>query len=224
MPALVLAVMDWIAVARASRTAEYFFKPATMSALIAVASVLAADAPVHHYRFVLVALSFSLLGDVFLMLPRNLFVQGLVSFLVAHIAYVFAFAPFSSVKAVAIFVLLLVSASFTLYRRYYVESLKDDHYLAVAVYAYVVVITAMVSVVTGTLFRDGDPIPLPSALAGAVGACLFFVSDALIGWSRFVVGRASGRSGAQSRSRSMAVAIMVSYHLGQTGLVLSLVR
>lgn len=223
MPALVLAAMDWIAVARGSRAAEYFLKPASMGALIAVASVLAADAPVQQYRFVLAALFFSLLGDVFLMLPRNLFVPGLVSFLIAHIAYVFAFAPFSSVRAVTIFVPLLLLASRTLYRKYYRETLKDDQYLAVAVYAYLVVITAMVSVVTGTLFGDGAAWPLSAAISATAGAWLFLTSDALIGWNRFVQG-APGRKASRTRTQLISVAIMVTYHLGQTGLVLSLAR
>jgi uncharacterized membrane protein YhhN len=47
----------------------------------------------------------------------------------------------------------------------------------------------------------------------AAGASLFFASDALIAWNRFV------------RPRTWApVAIMVTYHLGQTGLATSLVR
>jgi hypothetical protein len=46
-----------------------------------------------------------------------------------------------------------------------------------------------------------------------VGASLFFASDSLIAWNRFV------------RPRAWApVAIMVTYHLGQAGLVTSLVR
>jgi hypothetical protein len=43
------------------------------------------------------------------------------------------------------------------------------------------------------------------------GAGLFYVSDALIGWTKFVKPYAWG-----------SVAIMVTYHLAQTGLVLSL--
>ena len=42
-------------------------------------------------RMVVVGLVCSLAGDVFLMLPEERFVEGLVSFLLAHIAYVVAF-------------------------------------------------------------------------------------------------------------------------------------
>ena len=47
----------------------------------------------------------------------------------------------------------------------------------------------------------------------AVGASLFFASDALIAWNRFVRPRAW-----------VPVAIMVTYHLAQAGFVLSLLR
>ena len=68
--------------------------------------------------------------------------------------------------------------------------------------AYVVVISAMVSAAIATGI----------ALAIA-GAALFFASDTLIAWNRFV------------RPRPwMPLAIIVTYHVGQAGLVLSLAR
>jgi len=71
----------------------------------------------------------------------------------------------------------------------------------VPVAAYITVISTMVACAIGT----------GSALAIA-GACSFYASDALIGWNRFVKSYAWG-----------PVAIMVTYHLAQAGLVLSLV-
>jgi uncharacterized membrane protein YhhN len=47
----------------------------------------------------------------------------------------------------------------------------------------------------------------------AVGATLFVASDSMIAWDRFV-----------RRLRWAPVAIMVTYHLGQAGLVASLLR
>ena len=49
--------------------------------------------------------------------------------------------------------------------------------------------------------------------AAIVGASLFAASDALIAWNRFV-----------GSTPAASVVIMVTYHLGQLGLVLSLVR
>ena len=49
------------------------------------------------------------------------------------------------------------------------------------------------------------------ARLGMAGALLFYVSDATLGWNRFV-----------APSRGAQVAVMVTYHLAQAGLVLSL--
>jgi uncharacterized membrane protein YhhN len=48
-------------------------------------------------------------------------------------------------------------------------------------------------------------------VVGAVGAVLFYASDALIAWNRFVQPRPW-----------MPLAIIVTYHVGQAALVLSL--
>ena len=55
---------------------------------------------------------------------------------------------------------------------------------------------------------DDDDLVIPTAM---MGATLFFVSDALLGWNRFV-----------RPLRWAPVGIMTTYHLGQAGLVLSL--
>ena len=52
-----------------------------------------------------------------------------------------------------------------------------------------------------------------ASVAAVTGALLFYASDATLAWNRFVEGRRRGR-----------LAVMVTYHLGQLGLVLSLVR
>ena len=66
--------------------------------------------------------------------------------------------------------------------------------------AYVLVISLMVAFAFGT-----------GRWWAIVGALLFYVSDAFIGWSRFV-----------ASSRHQRLAIMTTYHLGQIGLVLGL--
>ncbi|MDQ3646228.1 MAG: lysoplasmalogenase, partial [Actinomycetota bacterium] len=88
-----LAAADWRAVWRRDRRAEYVFKPLTTVALILTAASFRSDAPAHLWSFVVAALLFSLLGDVFLMLERYLFVPGLAAFLAAHVCYIVAFQP-----------------------------------------------------------------------------------------------------------------------------------
>jgi uncharacterized membrane protein YhhN len=76
---------------RGSRRTVYLFKPLATLCLILLA--LVPKYPVtHFYRYMIVAgLVCSLAGDVLLMLAADRFVQGLISFLVAHLCYIAAF-------------------------------------------------------------------------------------------------------------------------------------
>src|SRR5436190_302342 len=73
--AALAAVGDWWAVARDRKHVEYVCKPATLALLVGVAATLQADDNVVRACFI-VALLLSLLGDVFLMLPHDLFIAG----------------------------------------------------------------------------------------------------------------------------------------------------
>src|SRR5437016_14122422 len=81
----VFALLDWLAVSRRIRALEYVAKPATLLALLAYAAFG------HASPWLVAALAFSLLGDIFLMLPADLFLAGLAAFLIAHLAYIGAF-------------------------------------------------------------------------------------------------------------------------------------
>ena len=196
------AVADWVAVARGQTNLEYACKPATLAALIGVALLLDPTVPGRRAWFV-VALAFSLAGDVFLMLPQDLFVAGLASFLVGHLAYVAGFTrDGGSAGAIAVAAVIAVIVGAGLGTRILgaVRSTSPEFLAPVAVY--MLVISAMVSVAAAT--------GIGLAIAGAV---LFYVSDASIAWDRFV------RPWSWARTW-----IMVTYHLGQACLVLSLTR
>jgi uncharacterized membrane protein YhhN len=201
MTAGALAVGDWVAVARGHRRLEYVCKPGTLALLIGVA--LALD-PTHGdvRAWFVAALVLSLAGDVFLMLPEDRFVPGLAAFLLGHVAYVVGLnlhggsAGELGLAAVPVAIVAAVLAV-----RILRAVLAGGHRELVGpLVAYMLVISAMVT----------------SAVAGGnvvagVGATLFFASDALIAETRFV-----------RPHRGARVAIMVTYHLGQAGLVLSL--
>lgn len=204
------AVTDWIAVARGDKRLEYLAKPATLVALLAVALLLEPiDATLRGWW--VVALACSLAGDVFLMLPRNLFVAGLASFLLGHLAYSAGFATSVALTSVALVgpsagvvlgsAAVVVAALIVGHRL--VMALREGgrRELIVPVVAYSTAITVMVLLALWT----GSP----WAIAGAL---LFYVSDSLIGWNRFVAPLAWA-----------PVTIIVAYHLGQAGLVLFLV-
>jgi len=85
-----VAAADWFAVATSRRTLEYFAKPAVMVGLMAVAATVEPVSQVERLFFV-AALALVLLSDVFLMLPRDMFLAGLVAAFVEHLAYIGGF-------------------------------------------------------------------------------------------------------------------------------------
>ena len=198
---LVVAAIDWWAVGTDRRRVEYVAKPLTMVVLIAAALALDPVDGTARTWFV-VALALSLAGDVFLMLPRDLFVPGLASFLLGHVAYIVGLLSLDAsvpglVVGVAIIAVALPWLGLRILRAVRTGSEPE---LAVPVTAYVLVISAMVI----SAGASGSAI----ALAGAVS---FYVSDALIAWTRFIQPLAWGR-----------VAVMVTYHAAQIALVASL--
>ena len=209
--AMVVAVGDWVAVARGAKRAEYVLKPLVMVVLIAAAIALRPGNPTAVSGFTIVALALSLAGDVFLMLPRNLFVDGLASFLLAHVAYVGAFnptAPPLGATLVGAAVVLAVGVPLFLRMVRGMRASGQDR-LVVPVAIYLAAIGAMVVSAIATVARpDWDA--WHTAFANA-GAALFFASDSLIGWRRFV-----------RPIRHGDLAVIVTYHLAQALLVLAL--
>ena len=199
--AAAMAVLDWIAVARGSATLEYVTKPAATLALFATAASL--DAP-HgaQWGWFLAALCFCLAGDVFLMLPRDAFIPGLVSFAAAQVMFAVGFVSNGMHGTRLVIGLLIVVPVAAWLARRFVGALRRGGRgeLVVPVVVYLVVICAMA--VTAT--AGGSAVAMG-------GAALFVVSDSLIAESRFVRER-----------RWHPVGIMLTYHLALVGLVLGL--
>ena len=75
---------------RGPRLHVYIFKPLTMVFILLIA--ISGQATLPLYRYMIIAgLVFSMAGDIFLMLPSDRFVAGLVAFLIAHLFYIVAF-------------------------------------------------------------------------------------------------------------------------------------
>jgi uncharacterized membrane protein YhhN len=177
-------------------------KPLTMVVLIAAALALDPVDGTARTWFV-VALVLSLAGDVFLMLPRDLFVAGLASFLLGHLAYIGGLWSMGTSGAGLAIGAAIIAVALPLLGLRILRAVRggDEPELTVPVTVYVLVISAMV-VAAGA---SGSAL----ALAGALS---FYASDALIAWTRFIQPLAWGR-----------VAVMVTYHAAQVALVASLV-
>ena len=195
------SVVDWYAVARQRRRLEYVCKPAAALAFLATAIALGPTHPTTRVWFC-VALVFCALGDVFLMLPRDAFVPGLASFLVAQLCITVGNALIVTSWIALIVAAITVSLVAVPLAVRYLRALarSDASGLVLPVLAYISAITAMVVTAAAS-----------GVVLAAVGAALFFTSDALIAETRFV----GPRPGAP-------VAIMVTYHLAFAALVLSL--
>jgi uncharacterized membrane protein YhhN len=195
------AVGNWISVARGAQTGIYVFKPLTLALLIGSAVTLDPSTAGSMRVWFVIALVLSLLGDVFLMLPSDAFVAGLGSFLLAHVAYVVGMNQGTQGRwwwavPVAALVGVLGTRLVAGLRR------RGHRELIVPVVAYVLTIAVMVT----SALASGNAV-------AAVGALLFMTSDAFIGEDRFV------------KSRSwQPVTIIVTYHLAQALLVVSLTR
>lgn len=198
---LVVALIDWVAVVRDDRRIEYVAKPLTMVVLIAAAVALDPVDGTARGWFV-AALAFSLAGDVFLMLPRDLFVPGLASFLVGHLAYIVGLRFLGTSSAGFLAGVVIVGAALPLLGPRIIGAIRrsDEPEMVAPVAVYIVVISAMV-VMAGA---SGVVIAL-------IAAVFFYVSDALIAWTRFITDLRHGR-----------LAVIVTYHLAQIGLVVSL--
>lgn len=176
--AAISAVIDIAAVLSANARREYLFKPLTMLLIIAVA--LADDDPVSTEYQVLIVLGLlvSLVGDVFLMLPSDRFVPGLVSFLIAHLLYISAFTLESTGRAP-----IYYAIPFALYGVGILAFLwrHIDHPLRGPVMVYLTVILLMGwQAVNRHVEIGGD-----GTLLAAIGAYCFIASDSALALERF---------------------------------------
>ncbi|HJQ06884.1 MAG TPA: lysoplasmalogenase [Nocardioides sp.] len=192
----VVAVADWIAVARSRKDVETWLKPATLALLIG--TVIAAGALDHSAGvWLVIALVLGMIGDIALLddTVEWRFIAGLAAFLVGHLGYVVCFARVGLensgwwvVGAVVVLVAFVVA------RGVLPAAVREGGPgLGIAVATYMAVIAAMT--ITGWA---------TASLWIAVGAAIFVCSDTTLALNKFV------------RPLSWArPTIMVTYHVGQ---------
>jgi uncharacterized membrane protein YhhN len=215
---LASAVADWVAVARGLKRVEYIFKPVTMVLLFCYL-VQAGGLRTAALLFFGLGILFSLIGDVFLMVSYarfsdRWFLPGLVAFLLAHVAYIFGLntplGNISPVWAIGIGILLALTAARILRRILVGVQAKGLRRLVIPVALYGMVITLMLLSAILTIYRP-DWKTSASALV-SLGAVLFYASDLVLAWNKFVKPVKNGR-----------VLNMALYHLGQIALIVGAV-
>ena len=173
----VSAALHLRAVYRGPQWQVYLFKPLTTTILLALAvGFTSAHGPRYQWA-VAIGLAYSLAGDVFLMLPRDRFMAGLGSFLLAHVAYLVAFSVGVPVGTAPALALPLVALSIPLIWILWPGLGK----LRVPVLLYTAAILAMVWQAGARAWT----IPTPGTALAAVGAVLFMASDAILAVNRF---------------------------------------
>ena len=163
------------------QTAHYIAKPAIVISLIVLFAKTSVSLSKSIKTFTLLALVFSLLGDVLLMFvdqSPQYFTFGLIAFLLAHMMYIVVFLkhrnPSKSVMGFLIMLLVYASGLFYL--------LKDGlGEMLVPVIIYMLVILGMA---TSAFLRKGSVNPLSFKLV-FIGALLFIVSDSILALNKF---------------------------------------
>jgi len=205
--AFLFAVLESLALWKGWRQLEFVAKPAVMICLFIWLSVTAGlnGAPLWFE----VGLLFSLAGDIALLAIDRYFAFGLVFFLMAHIAYLIGFnILLPETPGVWAFVLAIVLglSAMRLLRRIVAGVRAKNARLATPVIIYSTVITLMLLSAMLTLSNTRWA-PTPAILV-SVGAFLFYISDLILAWNRFV--------SPLKNSRMLNIGM---YHLGQIVIV-----
>jgi uncharacterized membrane protein YhhN len=155
---------------------NFVFKPLATIAIIAYAWGRGRETP-RLRRWVLIGLVASLAGDIALLWPQQGFLPGLVSFLLAHLAYLWAFTrlkPFAADRLPFVLYAAVAGAILALLWPGVPGPLR------VPVVAYVVCLASMAAQ-AALLWRAG----LARGAVLALGGALFVASDGLLATNKF---------------------------------------
>jgi alkenylglycerophosphocholine/alkenylglycerophosphoethanolamine hydrolase len=211
--AFLIAMADWYAVEKNISWLRYSSKPLVIILLAVWLPLQPISFPILFWFFL--ALVFSLIGDIWLLAPSRFFMVGLASFLLAHVGYIIGFnqhqlppLTWPVVQLVSFFIFLGVFIYPLLYRS--IKKRSGTRKLQGATLIYFIILSLMAISAASTLFRpDWER---QTAAFVATGGLLFFFSDFMLAFDRFIRPVSHGR-----------LVVHITYHLGQFGLILGLV-
>lgn len=174
MPIILLIVISIFA-KQFGKTKLYFVaKPLTMLFIIAFPLLDMRDEYSPYAYLIMMGLIFSLLGDLYLLYPDKYFTNGLYSFLVAHILYIFAFNK--NVSEYSIGIILVVLVYILIISKILVPKLGGMKY---PVLFYIFIISLMLY---SALNLD---IQMSGISYVGIGAILFTISDTTLAFNKF---------------------------------------
>jgi uncharacterized membrane protein YhhN len=205
--AFIFAALESLALWKGWRWLEFVAKPAVMVCLFlwlyATAGLQGA------LLWFGIGILFSLAGDIALLFIDRTFMLGLVAFLLAHIAYLIGFnsprPEDPGIWAFAMAILLGLSAA-RLLRRLIAGVRMTNERLGIPVIIYSTVITLMLLSALLTL-SNPNWASTPAVLV-SLGAFLFYLSDIVLAWNKFIAPIRNGRM--------LNIGL---YHLGQIAIV-----
>lgn len=202
--ALIFAALESFALIRNLQRLEWLAKPAVILCLLAgLLTSLPSTGPALWFAAGLV---FSVIGDILLMISLDRFFRlGLIAFLFAHLAYVISFnSPPSELSSWGILLAVVISLGGARIIRRILEALasRGQASLRRPIIVYSMVISIML---LSAMIKLADPAwSAASSGLAAAGAFLFYISDILLAWNKFVSPIPHGR-----------VYNIAAYHLGQ---------
>ncbi|MGM9454604.1 lysoplasmalogenase [Legionella bozemanae] len=165
--------------------------------------VLQVNPEKHIKLLLLLALGFSLIGDVFLTLPIKMAVHvGILAFMATHCSYISLFLKSLQLQRKNLFAFLPILL-FVLISFYFLSPYLGEMKIPVAVYLCLLTLMVFCS------FQVK-----PQSLLLRTGACLFLLSDFVLSLDLFIL----------SHNKLIAVLIMLLYYIAQALLVIGITQ
>ncbi len=206
--ALLFAIMEALAVWKGWRRVEYIAKPAVI--LILTAWLMLSTGLAGYAFWFGLGLMFSLLGDIVLLYPhRGMFLSGLIFFLLVHVCYILGFhEQFLNPSAWSMVVLVVILLNGVRLLRRIATAVREQglNGLVYPIIIYGLVISFMLYAAMSTI-SDPDW-KIGAAFLVSVGAFLFWLSDLMLSWNKFVTPLKGGR-----------IPVIITYQLGQILLI-----
>ncbi len=156
---------------------NYAFKPLTTLLLSLLAATAPAAGAARYKKYLVLGLLCSLAGDIFLMLPHQLFLAGLAAFLLAHLCYLAAFFTDSRLTWRLSSPLWLLPGAFVFARIQ--PGLSPGLLAPVLLYLLVITMMAHQAYMRALTLRG------TGAWMAAAGALLFVASDSILALNKF---------------------------------------
>lgn len=192
LASLILAVLDWIAVGLNLRRLEYLLKPAVMIfVLIYLGKQGGFSSPLIWF---IVGAALSLIGDIFLMLPNEKFIAGMISFGVAYLSYGIGFLYQTNLNNFALvgLVLFILLPGLEIYKQVSKALVRQNlQNLKAPFFIYAIILSFLLATACSTLTGQ-DWAAFPAFLV-SIGALLIYLSDIFLAWNKFVHGLPGGR-------------------------------